>query len=101
MIITFYKTDTKGRPWYYSVHDRQGHLFSEYSFTVVWGKNLNQGREKTLVFATRREMDIKIQSLLAQKIRQGYKVLYSFSRNQEYRILFDDAVERTSVLKTG
>ena len=43
MLITLYKTDTQGRIHYYSLDDRQGHLFSKHSFTVNWGTALVAG----------------------------------------------------------
>ncbi len=38
MMITLYKTDVRRRIHYYSIDDRQGHLFSRYSFAVHWGR---------------------------------------------------------------
>ncbi|MBN2508869.1 MAG: WGR domain-containing protein [Spirochaetales bacterium] len=98
MIITFYKTDSKGRPRYYSIHDRQGNLFSEYSFTIIWGMNLYKGREQAMVFETREAMDEKLRTLLLQKVAKGYKVLYSFSRDACYKKLFVHTAEQAAVV---
>jgi predicted DNA-binding WGR domain protein len=87
MMITLYKTDQQGRLQYYSLHDRQGHLFLQHSFTVTWGPGLNTGREKAYAFDTRREMDQKLQELIRSRLESGYKVLYSFFRNREYESL--------------
>ena len=87
MLITLYKTDKQGRIHYYSFDDRQGHLFSHYAFTVNWGTALVAGREKVYVFEDRQDMDAKLQELIQTRITDGYRVLYSFFRNHEYRYL--------------
>jgi predicted DNA-binding WGR domain protein len=88
MTITFYKqTDKSSR--YYTVHDRQGNLFSPYTFTAVWGTVLQSGREKVFSFDSRKDMDKKLRFLMKKRIRGGYKVLYSFSRNNEYKEIFN------------
>lgn len=86
-MITLYKTDRRGRINYYSLDDRQGHLFSPYAFTVHWGTTLVSGREKVHVFDSRKEMDLRLQRLITDRIRRGYRVLYTFFRNEEYRHL--------------
>ncbi len=86
MIITFYKyTDRTSR--YYTIHDRQGDLFSTYSFTAVWGTELSRGREKVYVFDTREDMEKKIRSIFRDRMLKGFKVLYSFARKQEEKNL--------------
>jgi predicted DNA-binding WGR domain protein len=87
MMITLYKTDRQGRIHYYSLDDRQGHLFAAFTFTVNWGTTLTTGREKVYIFDTRAEMDRRLQSLIQNHVQRGYRVLYSFFRNQEYRHL--------------
>jgi predicted DNA-binding WGR domain protein len=87
MMITLYKTDHKGRLHYYSLDDRQGHLFAKYTFTVNWGMTLTTGREKVHAFDTRREMDSKLQHLIQERVDSGYRVLYSYFRNHKYRYL--------------
>ncbi len=86
-MITLCKTGRQGRIHYYSLDDRQGHLFANFTFTVNWGMTLTAGREKVHVFDTRREMDEKLQCLIQDRVSSGYRVLYSFLRNQEYRFL--------------
>ena len=86
-MITLYKTDQQGRIHYYSLDDRQGHLFAKFTFTVNWGMTLTAGREKVHAFTTRPEMDKKLQHLIQDRVNSGYRVLYSFFRNQEYRYL--------------
>lgn len=86
-MITLYKTDEKGQIRYYSLDDRQGHLFAHHTFTVSWGTTLISGREKVYIFDRRDEMDGKLQHLIQERVRQGYRVLYSYFRAQEYRYL--------------
>jgi len=87
MMITLYKSDRQGRIHYYSLDDRQGHLFAKHTFTVNWGMSLTAGREKVYEFDTRREMDDKLQQLIRDRVGREYRVLYSYFRNQEYRYL--------------
>lgn len=87
MLITFYRTDSESEIYYYAVHDRQGHLFSPYSFTVTWGPELTVGREKVYTFATRGEMNAKLREIIDQRLRDGYRVLYSYFRGGEYKKL--------------
>lgn len=86
-MITLYKADQKDRLHFYSINDRQGHLFSPYTFTVNWGPDLSRGREKVHIFETRREMDNKLQELVQSRIAKGYRVLYSYFRDKEYQHL--------------
>lgn len=87
MLITFYRTDSNSEPYYYALHDRQGHLFSPYSFTVTWGAELSVGREKVYTFASREEMDAKLREIIDQRLRDGYRVLYSYFRRGEHKKL--------------
>ena len=87
MLVTFYRSEPDGEPYYYAVHDRQGHLFSPYSFTVVWGTELSAGREKVYTFASRAEMDRKLREIIDQRLKDGYRVLYSYFRRGEYKKL--------------
>lgn len=94
-MITLYKTDRQGRIHYYSIDDRQGHLFATFSFTVSWGTTLTSGREKVHTFESRREMDSKLQALIRERTRKGYQVLYTYFRNEEYKYL-KPALRRTA-----
>jgi len=88
MTITFYKqSETCTR--YYTMHDRQGNLFSPYTFTSVWGTVLQSGREKVFTFDNRLEMENKMRFLMKKRIASGYKVLYSFSRKSMYTNIFN------------
>ena len=93
MTITFYKqSETCTR--YYTMHDRQGHLFSPYTFTSVWGTVLQSGREKVFTFDTRRDMEKKMRFLMKKRISSGYKVLYSFSRKSMYTDIFNSIMDQ-------
>lgn len=88
MTITFYRQTAKSS-LYYTMHDRQGNLFSPYTFTSVWGTVLKSGREKVFTFDSRAEMEKKLRFLLKKRIASGYKVLYSYSRNAAYTEMFN------------
>ena len=87
MMITLYKTEGEDRPRYYSVDDRQGHLFSPHCLTVTWGTAPLAGRDQLLLFDSRRELDEKLRELIQARIRSGYRVLYSFFRSAEHERL--------------
>ncbi|MFP3959645.1 MAG: hypothetical protein ACLFUX_05720, partial [Spirochaetaceae bacterium] len=87
MLVTFYKADHGKEPYYYAIHDRQGNLFAPYSLTVTWGSELSAGREKVYTFPSRRELDAKLRELIDQRLKDGYRVLYSYFRRGEYRRL--------------
>lgn len=83
MMITLFRTDSRGASHYYTLHDRQGHLFSSFSFTVSWGKKLSLSREKAYQFDSEPEMNEKIREILKMKLKDGYRVLYSYFRPHE------------------
>jgi predicted DNA-binding WGR domain protein len=96
MTITFYKkTDTNSR--YYTMHDRQGNLFSRYTFTAVWGTVLQSGREKVFTFDRQQDMEKKLRFLMKKRIKSGYKVLYSFSRKEIYTDIFNSIIDQHAV----
>ena len=96
MLITLYRTNDAGRIDYYTITDRQGHLFASYSLTVSWGRALSAGREKSYVFETRPQMDAKLRQLIRNRVSRGYRVLYTFFRNHDYDHL-RPALRRVSV----
>lgn len=92
MIIVLYKTDSAGRSHYYTLHDRQGNLFSPFSLSVIWGASPNSGREKEYIFRSAAEKEKKIRRTIRTRFASGYKLLYSFSRKPEERRMIDGAV---------
>jgi hypothetical protein len=76
MIITLYKTGQDGRLRYYTVHDRQPALDSPYALCSAWRIGMGREREKLHRFETR----AKIRELVSRKLKEGYRLLYSFSR---------------------
>lgn len=87
MLVTFYRTEGDAAPYYYAVHDRQGNLFAPYSLTVIWGAELSAGREKVYTFSTSGELDAKLREIIDERLRDGYRVLYSYFRRGEYKKL--------------
>jgi predicted DNA-binding WGR domain protein len=87
MLVTLYKTDSAGSLHYYSVHNRQGSLFTNYTLTVSWGSAPSAGREKLFLFESKPEQDEKLRELVQRKLAEGYRVLYSYFRNSEYETL--------------
>ncbi|MBI9109291.1 MAG: hypothetical protein JEZ04_21270 [Spirochaetales bacterium] len=90
MMITFFTIENDGSMRYYSVHNRQPHFFSKYSFTAIWGMDQGSGRERVYTFQTRREMDNKLREIFNDRIKRGYKVLYSYAKVKKYREMFKE-----------
>jgi len=93
MTITFYKK-TGSNSRYYTMHDRQGNLFSTYTFTSIWGTVLESGREKVYAFESSAEMEKKLRLLMKKRIASGYKILYSFSRKGVYTEIFNSIMDQ-------
>jgi hypothetical protein len=81
MIVTLYKTGSEGVMLYYTVHDRQASLSQPYTLTVAWSRGSGKGRERFYAFDSLEEKDRMIRSLLARRFKNGYHLLYSFSRD--------------------
>ena len=94
MMITFYKAEKDGSLRYYSVHDRQSHLFSKYSFSTIYGMDQGQGRERVYTFQTRREMDRKLREIFNERVEIGYKVLYSYAKKPKYQTMFKEVGQK-------
>ncbi len=93
-MITFYKTMEDKSIRYYSIHDRQSHLFSRYSFITIFGIDQGIGRERIYTFSSIYEMDAKLKELCKERREKGYKVLYSFSKKEKYKNIFNEARQR-------
>ncbi len=89
MTITFYRKDSSGELCFYTIHDRQQNLFTSCTFTALWGRGLSSGREKSYTFESSTSMDEKLRELFKQRIREGYKVLYSFARKKRFKRMFN------------
>jgi len=80
MIITLYKVGADERTYYYTVHDRQPVLDSPYAICASWRIGLGKEREKLHRFGSLDERDRTIRKLIARRVKDGYKILYTFSR---------------------
>jgi hypothetical protein len=80
MIITLYKAGKDGRTHYYTVHDRQPVLDAPYAICASWRVGLGKEREKLHRFQLLLDRDKMIRRLIAQRVKDGYKILYTFSR---------------------
>ena len=84
MIVTLMKHGKDGRLLYYTIHDRQQSLTSPHALTTLFKTGSGREREKHYDFPTLAAMDALIRSLLAKRIRDGYRVLYSWSRDANW-----------------
>jgi hypothetical protein len=82
MIITMFRTDPDGIIRYYSLHDRQPLLTARYALTIAWRTGEGKEREKVYGFDTLAEMDRKIRELFGRRVKNGYRLLYSFMRDR-------------------
>ncbi|MBN1698472.1 MAG: WGR domain-containing protein [Spirochaetales bacterium] len=94
MIIALYKITSHDEISYYYIHDYQGHLFSPYTFTAIWGKNLSMGKEKSFSFSTQSDMDKRIHELFKTKLKQGFKLLYTYPPRNDYQDMFIHLAEK-------
>jgi hypothetical protein len=91
MIVTLYRTGKDGRLLYYTLHDRQQSLTSPYALTTAWRSGNGREREKLHLFESLAEMDKMIRSILAKRVKDGYRLLYSFSRDARWTVDGADA----------
>ncbi len=87
MFITLYRVGKRDRVHYYTIHNRQGNLFTPWSLTISWGPSMETGRERLVIMETRAEFDQQVRRLLARRFKEGYQVLYSYFRQDERRYL--------------
>jgi hypothetical protein len=80
MIITLYKVGKDGKTHYYTVHDRQPVLDSPYAICASWRVGLGKEREKLHRFQTLLDRDKMIRQLISQRVKGGYRILYTFTR---------------------
>lgn len=76
-----YKAGKDGKTHYYTVHDRQPVLDAPYALCASWRVGLGKERERLHRFQTLLERDKTIRRLIGLRIRDGYKILYTFTRS--------------------
>ena len=81
MIITLYKVGRDGKTYYYTVHDRQPVLDAPYAICASWRVGLGKERERLHRFQSLLDRDKAIRRLIAQRVKGGYKILYTFTRS--------------------
>ncbi|MDC7125820.1 MAG: hypothetical protein PQJ46_09640 [Spirochaetales bacterium] len=94
MMITFYRPKKDGSLNYYSIHNRQAHLFAKYCFIATYGIDQQAGRERVYTFKTRIAMDRKLREIFNERIRGGYKVLYSYAKLPQYKEMFNEIKQK-------
>ena len=90
MMLAFYKKTDKNKLLYYYLHDYQGMLFSKYCITAVWGEGVKPGRKKEFIFENSDELDIKVRDILKIRVKESYKLLYSYPHVNNYKKIFED-----------
>ncbi len=84
MIVTLFKTGKDGKLLYYTVHDRQASLISPYALTLSWRVGNGRERSRFYPFDSLAEMDKMIRAVLQKRFKDGYRLLYSFSRDARW-----------------
>ncbi|MDP3177766.1 MAG: hypothetical protein Q8M76_07670, partial [Spirochaetaceae bacterium] len=79
--ITLFKTGKDGTLHYYTVHDRQQVLDAPYAICASWRAGLGREREKLHRYERLADRDAAIRKLIAKRIKDGYRLLYTFSRS--------------------
>lgn len=85
MYVTLYRTVYNRPTRYFTMHDRQGNLFTPYSLTVSHGASISGGSERLYILESQRELDERIRHIIRRRLRDGYQVLYSYFRQNEPR----------------
>ena len=96
MIITLYKSGKDAKTHYYTIHDRQPVLDSPYALCASWRVGLGKERERLHRFHTLLDRDKMIRRLISARVRDGYRILYTFSRSG-VSVGRDPAVEAPTV----
>ena len=77
MQVVLYR-NTNNRTNYYSLDDHQKSLFHPHVLTVRWGSTPDGGRAQVFHFDSEKDKNKKIHRILQEKIKQDYRVLYSY-----------------------
>jgi hypothetical protein len=91
MYLTLSKSGKNGKILYYVLHDRQASLSTPYALTVAWYTGTSKGQERFYPFEKPAEMDLMVRRLLARRMKDGYALLYSFSRDARWTKAADEA----------
>ena len=75
-----YKAGKDGKTHYYTVHDRQPVLDAPYALCASWRIGLGKERERLHRFRSLLERDRTIRRLIGLRMKDGYKILYTFTR---------------------
>ena len=81
MIITLCKAGSDGRMLYYTIHDRQQVFDAPFALSAAFRVGLGRERERIHRFDTLADRDKMIRSLISRRIKDGYRLLYTFSRS--------------------
>lgn len=81
MIITLYKAGADGKMLYYTIHDRQQVLDAPFALSADFRVGLGRERERLHRFDTLADRDRMIRKLIARRLKDGYRLLYTFSRS--------------------
>jgi len=84
MIVTLMKRGKDGRILYYTIHDRQQSLTSSHALTTLFRSGAGRERERHYEFDSLSRMDAMIKTLLVRRIKGGYRLLYSWSRDAKW-----------------
>lgn len=90
MMVTLVREKRNGELTYFSMHNRQGNLFSPYTVTLVSGDSLRRGKERHLAFDSQRDLDERVRTLIQNHLSRGYRVLYSYFRADDDVVLQRD-----------
>jgi hypothetical protein len=89
-MLAFYKKSDSGDLLYYYIHDYQGTLFSKSCITVIWGEGIKPGRKKEFSFENDDDFDKKVREILKKRVKENYKLLYSYPHINDYKKLFEE-----------
>jgi hypothetical protein len=81
MIITLFKAGAEGKTLYYTIHDRQQVFDAPFALCAAFRIGMGRERERLHRFQTLGERDRAIRELISKRLKDGYRLLYTFSRS--------------------
>jgi len=96
MYLTLSKSGKNGKILYYVLHDRQASLSTPYALTVSWYSGAGKGQECFYPFEKAAEMDLMVRHLLARRMKDGYSLIYSFSRDARWTKAAEEAASEAA-----
>ncbi|MDA3950930.1 MAG: hypothetical protein PF508_17110 [Spirochaeta sp.] len=85
MMVTLYRKDDDGSTRYVTITDRQGNLFGYPTLTVTAGRDFFLTSERHFTYESAGELQKALRGMIDRRLKNGFEVLYSYFRHQQFR----------------